>query len=1006
MLKTLPRVTARALVVAAIAAPLSAVADPVVESTLGWMINGVVSEVARAGDVAYVGGSFHTVAPRANLVFHNATFSLTSAVPVLPRLDLNGALRAVAAVPGGGWMIGGEFTQVDGLARGRLARLAADGSVVSTFAISANARVRSIAVAGNIAYVGGDFSMIGGAARARLAAIDLTTGAVVPGFAPLITGAGVYDIAPGGATIYVGGDFSQVDGIARPFLAAVNAATGSPHAAFDAQADGPVVKVLKIGSQVVAAGDFQSLGGLTRRGLAKVDETTGAGIAAFNANMATGVSALAGGPAALYVGGSFSSAGGASRQNLAALDVTTGAANAWNPGATGAVAGLGLLGTTLVAAGSFESVGGIERLYVAAFDTASASNPVRTWNPALNEDAGFVAVDAAGYVFVGGSFTAFGAVRRDNLAAIDLRNGELLPWNPGTNGWVRALDVHGTTVFIGGDFTSIAGVSRGRIAAIDALSGAASGWNPNANGPVKSMMVSADTVYFVGQFTSIGSGGAAASRGRGAAVAVDGTVRPWNPAANATIETLFVDAAATYVGGSFQTLGGQPRVRLGAVDSITGVPLSGFTPSVNDTIYRLDVQDGRVYFGGIFQSVNGTSRNRAAAVQGASGGAAAGTLLGWNPDVGGPIYDLDVTGADVYLAGGFGSVDGSSRPGMAIVAADPGSPALRAWKPTDVSGGSISVIDTSAEAVLFGGALYDLNGFDIGAVLYPQAALAGAPRSPVTPDVFIDAATVTLTWARPPLGAAPAGYVIEAGTGPGRTDLASFSTGSTDTRFAASGLPAGTYFLRLRASNAYGTSAPSDEQAFTIGSATCASPPERPLDVVAAASGTDVTIQWRSAPQSIVTGYLLHVGTASGLANVGTIALGPVTSMTAMAPPGAFFLTLSAVNDCGSSPRSAETVLAVGGAPIPPTPPFALEGTVAGSSVSLAWAAPPIGSGPFTYVLEVGSAPGLSNLGQLPTPTASFAASGVPPGIYYVRVRAIGLAGVSPPGNEIVLVVP
>src|SRR5690606_33549024 len=94
-----------------------AAADPATTSTLGWAVSGIVSEVARAGDVAYVGGSFDAVSPAGNLVYGFAAFSTDSAVPVLPRLDMNGRVRAVVAHPGGGWVIAGEFTHVNGSTR-------------------------------------------------------------------------------------------------------------------------------------------------------------------------------------------------------------------------------------------------------------------------------------------------------------------------------------------------------------------------------------------------------------------------------------------------------------------------------------------------------------------------------------------------------------------------------------------------------------------------------------------------------------------------------------------------------------------------------------------------------------------------------------------------------------------------------------------------------------------------------------------------------------------------
>src|SRR5690606_24476750 len=154
-------------------------------------------------------------------------------------------------------------------------------------------------------------------------------------------------------------------------------------------------------------------------------------------------------------------------------------------------------------------------------------------------------------------------------------------------------------------------------------------------------------------------------------------------------------------------------------------------------VYRVDVQNDIVYFGGDFGSVDGSTRNNAAAVRIDAGGAGDGELQGWNPNVGGPIYDLDAFGEVVYLAGGFGSVDGESRPGIAMVDSSATGGALASWHPEDVNGGAVSVIDTSETAVLFGGRLDDSNGIEVGAVLYPQASLAGAPRPPTTPEAFI-----------------------------------------------------------------------------------------------------------------------------------------------------------------------------------------------------------------------------------------------------------------------------
>ncbi len=95
--------------------------------------------------------------------------------------------------------------------------------------------------------------------------------------------------------------------------------------------------------------------------------------------------------------------------------------------------------------------------------------------------------------------------------------------------------------------------------------------------------------------------------------------------------------------------------------------------------------------------------------------------------------------------------------------------------------------------------------------------------------------------------------------------------------------------------------------------------------------------------------------------------------------------------------------------PVPkPQLPTGLTATVSGGSVTVAWAAAAAPPTTTRYVLEVGSAPGLNDIfsGLDVGQQTSFAASGVPPGRYYVRVRAGNYAGLSAPSNEVVVQVP
>lgn len=93
-------------------------------------------------------------------------------------------------------------------------------------------------------------------------------------------------------------------------------------------------------------------------------------------------------------------------------------------------------------------------------------------------------------------------------------------------------------------------------------------------------------------------------------------------------------------------------------------------------------------------------------------------------------------------------------------------------------------------------------------------------------------------------------------------------------------------------------------------------------------------------------------------------------------------------------------------APRPGAP--TLAATVQGNAVSLLWSPAAAAAATTRYVLDVGSAPGLSDIfsGLDLGLQTSFGASGVPPGRYYVRVRAGNYSGLSASSNEVVVQVP
>ncbi|MEZ5284391.1 MAG: hypothetical protein R2712_06195 [Vicinamibacterales bacterium] len=123
-------------------------------------------------------------------------------------------------------------------------------------------------------------------------------------------------------------------------------------------------------------------------------------------------------------------------------------------------------------------------------------------------------------------------------------------------------------------------------------------------------------------------------------------------------------------------------------------------------------------------------------------------------------------------------------------------------------------------------------------------------------------------------------------------------------------------------------------------------------------------------------------------------------------PAGTWYARVRARTAAGAGTPSAVVGLTATPCTAAPEAPGALEGLFTARVLDLQWTAGTGGAAPAAYVIEVGSASGLSDLARIPTATAdpSYQAT-VPPGVYVVRVRARNACGESAPSNERLLVI-
>jgi hypothetical protein len=289
------------------------------------------------------------------------------------------------------------------------------------------------------------------------------------------------------------------------------------------------------------------------------------------------------------------------------------------------------------------------------------------------------------------------------------------------------------------------------------------------------------------------------------------------------------------------------------------------------------------------------------------------------------------------------------------------------------------------------------------------------PQGPTSLQGHVSGTTVTLNWSAPASGDAPMSYVIEAGSSSGRADLVIADTGSTATSQVVTSVPPGTYYVRVRARNASGTSGPSNEALVSVAGA-CPSAPGAPGGLTFSVNGGAVTLAWQPPSASCApTWYVIEAGSAPGLTNLAMFSTGSTAPGYAASgiAAGTYYLRVRAENSAGASGTSNEIQVVVGGCAVVAAGPPGLDGLLYGESdprngnhpVTLIWTAVGAGS-PSSYIIEVGSVSGAKDIVNMDTGSMAASLTAIAsPGTYYARVRARNACGASPPSPEAIVVV-
>jgi len=637
-------------------------------------LNGPVRAILTLPDgSAIVGGAFTQGFGRAlsNVLRLNVDGSLSS----LPIAGTNGQVRALAVQPDGRLLIGGTFTQVGNpprLSTG-VARLHSDGRVDSTFNATINGTVRAIALLpdGRIV-VGGQFSTASGVERRNLAV--LRSGGQVQFDAGFNTNGTVNSLtADIDGTLVIGGDFTEIGNVALAGLARMTPDGAMVYGLADAEAP---VRALHVHSdgQLILGGDFLAIDNQPRARLARLDQERNLD-PIWRAVTGGSVHAIAEQPdGGLLVGGNFTTANGEARSRLMRVTPQGQLETTLRPSAS---AGSAVRSTAnqadggLLVAGSFTSFGGQPREGIARL---RANGQIDLgFNPSIDggEVRTLVALDD-GAVLLSGSFTSVNGNPRSGLAKL-LANGSLdssfiTPIFSNFGGPTFPAEVSGVypaqrgRLYVTGSFDTVntqpsEGVVRLRASNGRIESSLAAKVQPGVTSLIEAadeslLIVGGSTVNEIPQPARL-------SRLLPPDGSLDANFVPQIGAGNEVTQAALLPDGKIIVALRRDAVTSTFLRRLNPDGSLD----SGFTASTNGPISSITLRaDGVIAIAGDFSTAFGVARSGYALLRGDTGTLDTGPLPSTNGTVLGARFQSD---GKLILTGSFSSVDGQARPGLA-----------------------------------------------------------------------------------------------------------------------------------------------------------------------------------------------------------------------------------------------------------------------------------------------------------------------------------------------------
>lgn len=631
----------------------------------------------------------------------------------------NDYVNVIARQPDGKLIIAGEFTTFNGTTVNRIARLNPDGTRDLTFSTGSgiNGPVYALYLQddGKI-LIGGSFTQFNGMAAKNLVRVN-TNGGIDNGF---ITGTGcnnsVFSIdQQSNGQIIIGGDFTSYNNTPRGKIARLNY-DGTIDTAFQLGGVGAnslvTATVCVTGGKILVAGAFNYYNGhacgriicLNYDGSEDVSFNAGTG---FNNTVQEMIVQPDG---KLLLCGDFTLFNGITRNRITRLHTDGSLDTAFDPG-VGANNRCNALFTdqsgNVYTGGFFTTFNTYTRLRFARLKSDGSVDQTFFTESKLNGAVLAGVFQTGSKAVVAGSFTAYNGTATVRIARLDPQGNLDYSFNnggAGANGIVRTICLlPGDRLLIGGDFTTYNGITANRIALLNAdgtldntfLSG--TGFNNSVNSIVTD---SSGKIYVAGSFTTYDN----TTANRIVKLNTNGTRDNsfTGTGFNNVVNKIALQADGKLICvGNFTGYSGTARnrvVRLNTNGTLDNTFVIG--AGANGIVNTIAIQaDGKILIGGAFTKYNNINKLRIARLN-TDGTADATLALSVNNN---SVSIIAVTANGILLGGAFTKVNNTTKNRIAFVNANGGNSAYL-YVGTGASGTVNTVaFDLEKRKILVGG---------------------------------------------------------------------------------------------------------------------------------------------------------------------------------------------------------------------------------------------------------------------------------------------------------------